>query len=233
MKNSILILLTNVIIGFAFAQSTNFIEQPYIEVAGYADTLVAPNQIFIGINLSEKDSKEKLSLEELENKLIKALKELNINVEKNLSTSTYLSMYQFYLFKSKDIIKSKEYTLKVYDIQTVNKVFLKLEELGISNSSIQNVGHSDYELIKNICRKKAIKNARVKALLLTNEISQTIGNAIHIIENEIKMENIDEQILRIRGNNSMNYMQSQANSNEIEFDKIKISASIHVKFSIK
>jgi hypothetical protein len=231
MKNSILILLTNIIIGFAFAQTNNFTEQPYIEVTGHAVTLVVPNQIFIEINLSEKDSKEKIPLEELENKMVNALKELNINVEKDLSTSAYLSLYKSYLFKSKDIIKSKKYTLKVNDIQTVNKVFIKLEELGISNSSIQKVEHSDYESIKSDCRKKAIIIAREKALLLTNAISQTIGNAIHITDIEIRKENntMNQSVVIIRGTSSL----SENNNNNIEFEKIKISATINVKFIIK
>ena len=48
------------------AQTKNFIDQPYIEVAGSADTLVTPDEIFIRINISEKDTKNKVSVEALE-----------------------------------------------------------------------------------------------------------------------------------------------------------------------
>ena len=36
------------------AQTKNFIDQPYIEVGGYADTLITPNQIFIKNNCRKR-----------------------------------------------------------------------------------------------------------------------------------------------------------------------------------
>ena len=75
------------ITAIVFRQTKNFIDQPYIEVAGYADTLVTPNQIYIKIIISEKDSKDKVSVEEQENKMITSLKTININTEKDLTTS--------------------------------------------------------------------------------------------------------------------------------------------------
>lgn len=55
-----------------YTQTKSFIDQPYIEVSGNADTLVTPNQIFIKIVISERDSKNRVSVEELENKMISA-----------------------------------------------------------------------------------------------------------------------------------------------------------------
>jgi len=42
---------------FGTAQSKNFIDQPYIEVNGTADSLVTPDEIFIKITISENDNK--------------------------------------------------------------------------------------------------------------------------------------------------------------------------------
>jgi uncharacterized protein YggE len=61
------------------AQTKTFIDQPYIEVGGYADTLVTPNEIYIKIIISEKDSKDRTSVEEQENKMITAFKGMGIN----------------------------------------------------------------------------------------------------------------------------------------------------------
>lgn len=57
------------------SQTKTFIDQPYIEVAGSADTLVTPDRIFVRIILSEKDTRDRLSVEELEIKMIGALKD--------------------------------------------------------------------------------------------------------------------------------------------------------------
>lgn len=90
----------------AIGQTKNFIDQPYIEVAGYSDTLVTPNLIYIKIIIAEKDSRDKISLEEQETKMITAFKNLGINTEVDLTTSDMLSNYKFYLLKQKDIVSS-------------------------------------------------------------------------------------------------------------------------------
>ena len=53
------------------AQVKSFLDMPYLEVNGNADTLVTPNEIWIGITISEADVKNKVSLEEQERKMDK------------------------------------------------------------------------------------------------------------------------------------------------------------------
>ena len=216
-------------------QTKNFIDQPYIEVGGYADTLITPNQIFIKIIIAERDTRDKVSVEELESKMITALKALGINTETDLTTSDMLSNYRFHLLKQKNILKSKEYILKVADAATASKAFIQLEDLGISNTSINRVDHTDLENIKNTSRAKAIFNAHKKAISLTRPINQTIGNAIHITDNET---NFDNQLqgrvagLQIRGMASSDQYQGYQQP-KIEFEKIKVSATVSVKFILK
>lgn len=222
------------IISTGLCQTKNFIDQPYIEVTGYADTLITPNQIFIKINISEKDSKDKVSLEELEYKMIKALKSLGIKTELDLTTSDMLSNYKFYFLKQKDVLKSKEYILKVTEAQTASKVFIELEDIGISNTSIERVDHTNLENIRNICRTRAMENAKTKAISMTKPLFQTVGNAIYITDTE---QNISNQLqgrvsgLSIRGY-SMNEKQ-KFEEPKIEFEKIKAQLTVNVKFILK
>lgn len=217
----------------SFAQK-NFLDQPYIEVNGFADTLITPNEIYIKIIISEKDTRDKISLEEQENNMINSFKKLGIVTETNLTVSDMLSNYKFYVLKQKDILKTKEYLLKVADASTTNNVFIELEKIGISNTSIERVDHSDIEKIKNLCRTAAILNAHSKAIALTKPIAQTIGNAILISDNET---NYDNQIMgkavafQIRGLNSFN--ESKYEDPKIEFKKINVSASVSVKYVLK
>jgi len=217
------------------AQTKNFIDQPYIEVRGYADTLITPNQIFIKIILSEKDSKNKVSIEESEIKMVAALKALGLHTESDLTTSDILSVYRFYILKQADIFKTKEYMLKVSTAEMAGKVFLKLEELGISNASIDRVDHTDLENIKNICRTKAIINAKEKAISLTKPISQTVGNAIQITDNETNLNNqLQGKVagVVIRGYNTLNE-DNRDSQPIIEFEKIKVSSGISAIFILK
>ena len=212
-----------------FTQTKTFIDQPYIEVNGSADSLVTPNEIFIKIIISEKDTKDRVSVEAQENNMIPALKSLNINTDKDLTNSDMMSNYKFHLLKQKDVIKTKEYILKVKDANTLNKVFIKLEELGISNTSIDRVNHSDLENIKNACRSKAIENARQKALALTRPINQSIGNAIFITDNEANYA----VPYATRGVMVMMNKAADIQESNIQFEKIKVEASISAKFILK
>lgn len=167
--------------------------------------------------------------------MIAAFKELGINTESDLTTSDMLSSYRFYILKQKDIFKTKEYILKVSTAATASKVFVQLEDLGISNASIDRVDHTDLENIKNICRTKAIINAREKAIALTKPISQTVGNAIQITDNETNFENQLQGKaagLVIRGYGTLKEVKKD-DMPKIEFEKIKVSSTISAKFILK
>ena len=208
----------------------SFIDQPYVEVAGSADTLVTPDEIYIKINISEKDTKNKTSVEELERKMFDALKAMGIDVEKNLTTSDLSSNFKTYFLKSKDIMKSKDYMLKVKDAVTATKVFIKLEDLGISNSSIDHVDYSKMEEMKNIMRTKAIENAKLRAIALTKPLQQGIGPAIFISDNEVY------PIRPLAREAKLNLYEASDSAQalpQIDFEKIEVSSNVNAKFILK
>lgn len=208
----------------------SFIDQPYVEVAGSADTLVTPDEIYIKINISEKDTKNKTSVEDLERKMFDALKAMGIDVEKNLTTSDLSSNFKTYFLKSKDIMKSKDYMLKVKDAVTATKVFIKLEDLGISNSSIDHVDYSKMEEMKNIMRTKAIENAKLRAIALTKPLQQGIGPAIFISDNEVY------PIRPLAREAKLNLYQASDSAEalpQIDFEKIEVSSNVNAKFILK
>ena len=164
-----------------------------------------------------------------------ALKALGIDVDKNLTTSDMASNFKFYFLRSKDVIKSKQYTLRVVDAIMASKVFIELENLGISNTSIDRVEHSDLEKIKNQMRSRAVENARVRAVALTQPLNQSVGAAIHIADNEVY--NVSNQLSgRLEGVVVVGYGIKNKSTPElpkIEFEKIKVTTSINVKFTLK
>ena len=215
------------------SQTKNFIDQPYIEVSGNADTLVTPNEIFIRIILSEKDSRDRVSLEELERKMVIALKGLNLDTEKDLTTADINSNFKYYLLKSKDVIKTKLYMLKVKDALIASQVFIKLEELGISNTSIDRVDHSDLENIRNVMRANAIANAKTRANAFTKPLNQSIGQAIHISDAENYNQQLQGRVAGIQIRGVASIQNGYAEMPKIEFEKIKVIANINAKFILK
>ncbi|MGN6603530.1 MAG: SIMPL domain-containing protein [Ginsengibacter sp.] len=225
--------LTAIFISLFFAghaQMKNFIDQPYIEVAGNADTLVTPDEIYIQINISEKDTKNKTSVEELERKMYDAIKSLGIDVDKNLTTSDISSNFKNYFLRGKEVLKSKDYLLKVKDAVTATKVFMKLEDLGISNSSIDHVDYSKKEEMKNIMRTRAMVNAKTRAEALTEPLHQKVGRAIYISDNENYIVHPMMKETAARFDVSAN---TAAPLPEINFEKIEISSNINAKFILE
>ncbi len=234
MKN--LIVTTALIFAFITgrSQTKNFIDQPYVEVNGNADTLIIPDEIYISIMIAESDTKNKISVEEQEIKMVNVLKSLGIDTEKDLATNDISSNFRYHILKSKDVLKSKQYVLKVKDAVTATKVFISLEDIEISNTSIQKVDYSDKENIKNLVRSKAILNARSQAHAMVQPLNQTVGSAIHIADNENVNYNgglLQGNLMEIKSK-GYNFQDKIGGSElpDIEFNKIRIAASINVKF---
>jgi uncharacterized protein len=234
MKNLLLIILFLMTAAGSRAQSKTFLDVPYIEVAGNADTMLVPDRIFIKINLSEADTRNRQSVEELETKMVNALKALGIDTEKDLTASDLASNFKTYLLKGKEVLKSKQYTLLVRDAVTLAKVFSALESTGIASTMIEKTEHSRAEAVRNLLRTKAILNAKTRAEALTKPLNQTVGAAIHITDFENYAGVIQGSVagIRIRGTNSP-LSDAGYEPAKIEFEKIRIAANITVQFLLK
>jgi len=233
MKNLLFILLIFITIN-AFSQDKSTNNKPFIEVTGQADTLVLPNKIWINVLLTEKDSKGKKSVEDLEKEMILKLKEIGINTEKNLSLNDMTSNYKFYLLKQSDILKSKSYSVLVADAQTASKVFIGLEKIGLSNVQIDRVENDQQKNIRLLINAKAILRAKQVAESFSKPLNQKVGNAIQInnfedISNQFT-GNLAEITVKARGSF---YSESPADEPNIEFQKIKIVSSVQVRFLLE
>ena len=233
MKNLLFTLLLFVTIN-AFSQDKSTNNKPFIEVTGQADTLVLPNKIWINVLLTEKDSKGKKSVEDLEKEMILKLKEIGINTEKNLSLNDMSSNYKFYLLKQSDILKSKSYSVLVADAQTASKVFIGLENIGLSNVQIDRVENDQQKNIRLLINAKAILRAKQVAESFSKPLNQKVGNAIQINN----FEDISNQLagniagIAIKEKRSF-YSESPSDEPNIEFQKIKIVSSVQVRFLLE
>ena len=85
--------MKNILIGFLVLISTgilaqsgdkNFIDQNYIEVIGKSEMEIIPDMIYLKVLLNEKDTKNKISVPELEAKMIDKLIGIGIDISKDL-----------------------------------------------------------------------------------------------------------------------------------------------------
>lgn len=233
MKKYFLFLFTLITIT-SFSQNKNLTETPYIEVSGQADTLVLPNKIWINILLMEKDFKGKKSVEDLEKEMVQKLQEIGIDVQKNLTLNDLSSNFKSYLFKQTDILKSKSYSLLVSDAKTASKVFIGLENIGISNLRIEKMENSEEKKIKLLINSKAILNAKQTAESLVKSLNQKVGNAWQISNFDDVSNQLAGRVsgIAIRSARSF-YSEEPSNEPNIEFEKIKISSNVQVRFLIE
>ena len=218
----------------SFSQEKNFIDKPYIEVEGKADTLVTPNRIYIDVLITEKDTKGKKSVEDLEKEMFIKLQAIGVDIKKDVSMKDMLSTFKKYFLKSTDIQKSKSYSIIVYDATQTTKVFIGLEEIGISNVNIEKTEHSESQNIQFKINSKAIKNAKATAESYLNPLNQKVGKAI-FIGNITTTKMLQDSLsgVRIRGYSSSYETESKGYISPIEFEKIKISSDVGVRFSIE
>ena len=233
MKKIILLLVLGLIFTNAFSQTKNFIDQPYIETRAKVDTLVSPDRIYLTILISEKDTKGKVSVEEIENKMAVKLVSLSVNLQQQLTLSDLASNFKKYFLKRKDVLKSKAYSLVVYDALSAGKVIVGLEEIGISNVQLQKTEYSKIEGLKLQLKTKAIVKAKNQAEALLKPLNQKVGTAIYISD----VNNYNNYGLQGRAAGlEVAYDLNKSKTFEpidIDFKKIKIQSEISIKFKIE
>jgi len=235
MRKIIYLLLLLPCLIFAQAGQKNFIDQNFIEVTGKSEMEITPNLIYLKIFINEKDNKSKQSLSEREKKMIETLKNIGIDISKDLSIKDISSNFKYYLLRKNDILLSKEYQLLVEDGKIASKVFIELEKIGISNVSIDKLDNSNLENYRKEVKVDAIKAAKSKAESLASAVNQAIGKVIYIQEIEPNFRSGvpgTSNSIMIRGVSSDNYS-SNSQQPDIDFENIKIEYSILCRFELK
>ena len=236
MKKICWILLLFPVVMYSQIESKNFIDQNYIQVTGKSEMRVTPDLIYLKILISDKDKSNK-SLSERENLMVSKLKEIGIDISKDLMIKDLSSNFKSYLFAKNDILLSKEYQLLVKDGKTVSKVFIELEKIGISNVSIEKVENSNIEKLRKEVKIEAIKAAKIKAESLVNAIGQNLGRAIYIQEQDFDYGRAYQKSgsnIMIRGLSSVSdNLNSGSQLPDIDFEKIILEYSILCRFDLK
>ena len=223
-----------VLISFmAIGQNVTQKEIPFIEVIGTAQKEVIPNEIYINISIQERiENKDKITIEEQEAVLKKALERIDIPIE-NLSLAEASSNYQSVKWSKKDVIAKTDYILKVEDAMAVGDVFSQLDKLKIINAYVAKVSHSDIVFLKKEVRVTAIKAAKEKAEYLLDAIGEEIGKALIVKEEQV----YSSGNIRCAHSNASNYyvnsVEVKKNEDFIQYEKIVLEASMYIKFSIQ
>jgi len=200
-----------------------------ISVSGTSETEVTPDIIYIGISLKEYlNGKKKVDITELEKQLYAAVQKAGIAKE-NLTISN-LSSWNYATEKKKnpDFLASKQYRLKVSDLNKFNLILESLDAKGIDNTNIESYDYSKIENLKKELKVKALLAAKEKAAYMVEALGDKLGSVIEIQDGG---DNVMQPVYR---NYAMKAEMADASSApEIDFKKIKLNFTVNAVFEIK
>ncbi len=235
MKNAILLLfvLTSTY-GFSQSNTNSTLNKPYIEVTGKAEKEIIPDEIYISITLKERMARsKKITIQQQESDLKKQLTIIGIPVE-NLSIADVNATILKTGWFSKDILATANYVLKVGDASKLKKVFETFKKSKVHRSHIQRVSHSKIIELKKQNRIAAIKAAKDKADYLLEAVGEKVGRPMLVNENTYHNgigANYNTSNVLV-GSEGL-YKNRAKVSAPVQFEKIKITSTIYVKFEIK
>ena len=203
-----------------------------IEVTGQAEIEVVPDYFEYNINLQEylKVDNEKVSIEILEKSLVKAVEEIGLKKD-NLTINTVQGSKRYSSDdKPSSFLESRNYILKVKTINDINNLLPKLDNKGLTNTSLNKMTNKMQSEIEKELRIKAINDAKEKANSIAESVGKKIGDIILISGNEFyglrkgwKSYDLNEHI-------KVGYGKFKT---DIEVEKIKISYQVNITFQMK
>lgn len=208
-----------------------------ISVSGTSEMEVTPDIIYLSISLKEylkdNNSKKKVDITTLENQLFAAVQKAGLDKE-NLTINN-LSSYNYATEKKKnpDFLASKQYRLKVTDLNKWNDIIGAVDPKGVAYTNIESYDYSKIENLKKDLKVKALQAAKVKATYLVEALGDKLGSVIDI--QEVNNEQYPQPMYRtsMMMKSSMADASAEAAPAEIDFKKIKLSYTMNTVFEIK
>lgn len=229
MKKLIALALFGLFSVSAMAQQVDLRKK--ISVSGTAETEVTPDIIYIGISLKEyfkdNNSKKKVEITELENQLIAAVLKAGIAKEDLMINNVSSYNYATEKKKNPDFLASKQYRLKVADLNKFNQIMESIDAKGVEYTNIESYDYSKMDALKKELKIKALMAAKDKATYMVTALGEKLGGVIEI------QDGGDNAIQPVYRNYMMKAeMADAAPAQEIDFKKIKLNFSVNVIFEI-
>ena len=225
------LLLLAAIIGCSytsFAQSVDLRRK--IEVTGNAEQEVIPDVINISISLQEyMNGKTRVTIEQLENQLEGAVKSAGIPKEDFTvnNVSGYNNTWQ--KKKAPDFLASKQYNIRVNDLNKYNYIISQVDSKGIQSTNIDSYDYSRMAELKRTLKIKALLDAKDKATYLLASIGDKVGDAIQITDNDNSSLPGPRPMYKTM---SMAAVAAAPADSDIGFKKIKLSFQVNAVFEI-
>ncbi|MDR2413513.1 MAG: SIMPL domain-containing protein [Odoribacteraceae bacterium] len=214
--------------GATMAQELPANEIPFIETSARADTMIAPDRIYLAIVLAEKDTKGRRSVEELETTMVERLTRLGIDVERQLAVTDLASNFKRYFARQQEVLKEISFSLLVRDAPLAARVIVALEAEGISNVSVERTEYSREKELRLALKRQAVIQARRNAETMIAPLGQQVGRALVISDTRQPLYNT----LPARKQLSMYSSRESLDMIDVEFQKLQFHEEVVARFLI-
>jgi len=198
----------------------------YVEIVGTAEKEVEPDIFYLSFSLDESDNAKKIDINAMEQRMLAALQSLGIDTKNDL-TVTGMSGDDWYWWwrKSHKKYQRKTYSLKMENLDLVNKSCDKLDSLKVSYR-LSKVDYSQMDELKKEVQQEAVRAARQKAENLLSGENKKVNELIYLQEKEAFN---NQSLYR---NSYDNYALKSVAYESPSFKKIKVSYDVVARFSI-
>jgi uncharacterized protein YggE len=219
-------------LGTAYAQQNNT-----IETSVNVRKEVIPDEIFISITINEKDNKGKVSVEEQQKQMIKALASLGIDTKEALTVDNMGSTLKQNTLRKDNIFISKRYTLKVSSAKDASNAIQALKDIDIAQTYVSRVAISDSleREVKNQLLVEAAQKAQENARILAEAVGCKAGKAVYI-QNYYSFDTAaGSRMLTVAykaANDNSSNMQEES-AQELEVTKKSLNITVNCKFLLE
>lgn len=168
------------------AQSTNIESSRKVATKGYAEKEVTPDIIYLSVSLKEfymdGNTKKKVLIETLEQQLYDAAMAIGVKKEDFTIQNIYSYNYENKK-KNNELMQSRQYRIKVTNLNGLNDMLEKIDPQGLQSTSINGYDHSQKREIERELKTIAVKDARQNAEILAAADGQAVGKVLVINDN--------------------------------------------------
>lgn len=232
------VLLCTVI--FVFAQPVT--PPRVIEVSGSAEQMIIPNEFTFKITLIERlENKRKVTIEEQETNLKSQLNTIGIDAAKDLLIYDLSSTY-FRTKKMKDVLGTKDYRLKIRDLNKIALLQDLADQVNVAKLDLISTDNTEMVRYRKETKIAAIKAAQEKAQYLLEAIGARLGKPVYIDENTKEasfiidgqeVSNFRNAGLNSNNNVPFNRQTSADSDSTLSFSATRIRYVITAKFEIE
>lgn len=227
MKRGMVLVAALMLTTSLYAQQTNVMDQPYIEVSGRAKVEVVPDKIYVQITI-DGDSKGQETVLQQEKEMVQRFDALGIDVEKKLVVQELFNS----ALKSNKVTTFKMYRLEVNSATQLAHVFQALQAIGIAQAEIESVDVSNKEELIQKIRAEAAQNARQNALVLANALGQELGKALFVQDYSTSPYEYMNMSTRDYAMAEVREVVAEV-APVLEFQKVTFNSSVRVRFLLK